>query len=864
MYAKRKRIGNFYIHFFVVAVIPWFASSVPAQRLDTSTLKLEILDSSSGLITQGDIRLLAEAGALIAAKEISPKQPFVFQNIDRRSIKIEVVSYGFEPFQSELDLKPGINTFTIVLKIKGVKENVEVSESENEKRLNQAFSKYLSREEIDSLPDDPREIEKELKRRYGDDLTIRINGFTGGQIPPKEMIRSIQVNRSSFDAEFHELGTPNINIITKASIPKFIGMAMFDYGNSALNARNAFAREKLPAQNRMFMGFISGPINKKSSFMASYNNFSNSRKENIIVHSPLAGDSVSEVSSTESRTFLGNVNYDIGKHHTFRLDYQNTTTRITNAGVGGFNLLERGFNVKNSVNEIKASFTGTFAKKYSNQFRARYSFNKSESLSNSQNVGVTVSQAFNIGGSGVDNSSGVNKFEAFEMVSFGAGKHVFKFGGEFHLSKREIQSSDGTNGSFFFRSLRDYVLRRPSTYVRTEGTTDLSFDRKDLALFVQDEFRIAKRMQIGLGLRYELQSRLSDRNNFSPRLSAALVLDEKAKFVLRSGAGILYQWHTDENIQRILSNDGSQRSQIVILNPGFPAPDSGGVLQEPLPPSVYRQDENLKNPYIFVTQTALNMNLGDGVKFDASYKFERGLKMFRSRDVNAPVEGDRPDPAFGRIRRLESSGTFTRNSFEINGEGVLFKRVRVNGKYRLSKAVNDFSGAFGLPVDNYNLSFERGPSDKDQRHYFTARFDYSPFKDFRVNPSFTIGSPFPYTITTGLDNNGDSVFNDRPFGVARNTERGEWTKTANLSFSWAIPIMKRSVSVEKDGKREPAENLPSLLKYHKLNLTVNVNNLFNTTNKSGFVGNQLSPFFRQATRAAPARSITFNLMFLYF
>ena len=54
---------------------------------------------------------------------------------------------------------------------------------------------------------------------------------------------------------------------------------------------------------------------------------------------------------------------------------------------------------------------------------------------------------------------------------------------------------------------------------------------------MQDEYRIAKKMQIGLGLRYETQNHLSDTNNFSPRLSAALVLDENAKFVLRGGAG---------------------------------------------------------------------------------------------------------------------------------------------------------------------------------------------------------------------------------------------------------------------------------------------------------------------------------------
>ena len=98
----------------------------------------------------------------------------------------------------------------------------------------------------------------------------------------------------------------------------------------------------------------------------------------------------------------------------------------------------------------------------------------------------------------------------------------------------------------------------------------------------------------------------------------------------------------------------------MILNPGFPDPENEGmgILRESLPPSIYRQADDLRNPYMFVTQTALNANLGGGVRFDASYKFERGVHMFRSRDVNTPLNGVRPNRQFGRIIQLESSGMF--------------------------------------------------------------------------------------------------------------------------------------------------------------------------------------------------------------
>ena len=39
--------------------------------------------------------------------------------------------------------------------------------------------------------------------------------------------------------------------------------------------------------------------------------------------------------------------------------------------------------------------------------------------------------------------------------------------------------------------------------------------------------------------------------------------------------------------------------------------------------------------------------------------------------------------------------------------------------------------------------------------------------------NFNTASGNPYTIRTGFDENGDLIYNDRPDGVGRNTERGD-------------------------------------------------------------------------------------------
>ena len=45
------------------------------------------------------------------------------------------------------------------------------------------------------------------------------------------------------------------------------------------------------------------------------------------------------------------------------------------------------------------------------------------------------------------------------------------------------------------------------------------------------------------------------------------------------------------------------------------------------------------------------------------------------------------------------------------------------------------------------------------------------FKRLALGTSFRVQSALPYNITTGRDDNGDTISNDRPAGVTRNAAR---------------------------------------------------------------------------------------------
>ncbi|MFU0257871.1 hypothetical protein ACMZ9T_27735, partial [Klebsiella pneumoniae] len=66
---------------------------------------------------------------------------------------------------------------------------------------------------------------------------IYIDGFTGGQLPPKEAIREIRINQNPFSAEYDRLGFGRIEILTKPGSDRFRGSIFGNFNDESLNSR---------------------------------------------------------------------------------------------------------------------------------------------------------------------------------------------------------------------------------------------------------------------------------------------------------------------------------------------------------------------------------------------------------------------------------------------------------------------------------------------------------------------------------------------------------------------------------------------------------------------------------------------------
>ncbi len=856
-------------NFFVIALLFFsFVTQIVAE--DFASLQVFVTDQKGDVVPNVNVRLENKDG--FSREFITSKSQLIFfSNVTKGVYSVKLEARGFKSYSREIEINAGKNELTVQLEVAEIVENVEVARDRQELATDEVFSNFLTKEQIDALPDDPEELERELRNQFGQDAVILIDGFPG-RMPAKSQIASIRVTRSSFDAEYHKLGVTIIDVTTKSGAGNWNGSIGFNFNDDSFNARNPFALRRFPAQQRGFNFFLSGPLIKNKSSLFISNFASNSYKdENIFAVLP-SGNLIQSIrSSSNSINPWIKFSQNLTKTHFLGITYQGRVTSSENNGVGGFNLLERAFSSKISNHQIRISETGNIGNRFFNEFRLQITNESTGIIPASNKPAIIVLDTFNSGGAGNKNNSTKQGIWLSDNFLFGFHKiHAIKIGGLFEYERRNSVLSTNQNGTFTFSSLADFIENRPSTFTQRPGTRNVKLSQIQLGVFLQDDIRVSKSLLLSAGLRYEWQNNLEDRKNFSPRFGFAWSPNKRGKTTFRGGAGIYYNWFDTNSLAVVLSRDRTQLGDTIIINPSFPDPFLVGTSQI-LPSSFSQTAFDLRNPYVLLGSLGLQQRLARSLSLRVLYNYEKGVHQFRSRDLNAPLNGIRPDPTFGRIVQIESSSFFVKNSLNIGLSGRLNRKISFGGEYTLSKKISDNDGIFGLPSDNYDLRLDRASSNDDQRHRIYTSVFYRLRKNLNISAIFTANSPLPYTVTTGRDDNEDSIFNDRPVGIPRNGKRGEWQKQVDMSLSWTIGLVKRKAGdISMPGtivvtSAEASSGDIGIDPNHRFSIKIyaTANNIFNQPRFANFVGVQTSPFFGKPVAASNSRKIDFGLKFSF-
>ena len=247
--------------------------------------------------------------------------------------------------------------------------------------------------------------------------------------------------------------------------------------------------------------------------------------------------------------------------------------------------------------------------------------------------------------------------------------------------------------------------------------------------------------------------------------------------------------------------DGVRQQELNIVNPPYPDPflvDPGSTMEAYVGNKYVLGD--LKMERILRYQRGAR---SDAVAEGSHQRDVRDRAVFnqlRGVNVNAPVNGVRPDPAFANIIVVTSDASMHTidvvPDFSVNFAGGIRnantakwnpQRTVVRFNYRYRRAENNTDGAFSVSPTG-SLDDQWSYASSDIPHRMRGSVSTQALRNLNAQISWEANSGAPYTITTGIDGNGDSIFNDRPLQTPRNSARLPWRATLSGNVSYTIPI----------------------------------------------------------------------------
>ena len=383
---------------------------------------------------------------------------------------------------------------------------------------------------------------------------------------------------------------------------------------------------------------------------------------------------------------------------------------------------------------------------------------------------------------------------------------------------------------------------------------------------MQDDYRVRKELTISAGVREESQQHIGGLN-LGPRGGIAWSPFKNGKTTIRAGAGVFFDWFDAQSYEQAVQLDGSHQQIATIVAPGYPNPSSGAqaVL---LPSGRVQFAPTLAQPVLREANLAIERQLPGNFRASAMFVRRRGANELRGVNLNTPLLNDlRPDPTAGTITDVESTAHSSLDAMFLNLNFARpERRIFISANYALARSLNDTDSPFGLPADSANLAAERGPALTDARHRFTSLANFPLFRKLTAGTVVRVQSGLPYNITTGFDNNGDTVSNDRPAGVTRNTGRGAATVDVGTRLTWTIGFGGPArggpggpqIAIIRGGDADPLRSMPSgdgASARYRLELYAQGYNLTNHTNALNYSGVVTSPFFGTATSASAPRRL---------
>jgi hypothetical protein len=427
----------------------------------SGTLRGQVADPSGAVVPGATVSATDPTGKTKTAQS-DGQGVYEFNGLAPGKYTVSAVAKGFaasEPQDVEVGAGPA-SRLNIQLQILVEQEKVTVEEQATTVEVNPASNAsvlIIQGKDLEALSDDPDELQSELEALAGPGAgpnggQIYIDGFTGGQLPPKSSIREIRINQNPFSAEYDKLGYGRIEIFTKPGTGQLHGQVFADGNDASFNTLNPFVHEEPGYHSELFNGSVSGPINKKISFF--FNLERRDISDNAIVDAFVLGPPPGfgsipfsqAIPTSRTRTNLGpRFDFQLSPSNTLTVRYQFTENNENNDGVGQLSLASQAYNLHDTEQTLQVSDTQILSANVINETRFQY-IRDNNTLA-AQNFGPTtvVLGAFTNGGNQLGTILDTeNHYELQNYTSIVHGNHFVRLGGRLRAtSGRRPRSGSG-------------------------------------------------------------------------------------------------------------------------------------------------------------------------------------------------------------------------------------------------------------------------------------------------------------------------------------------------------------------------------------------------------------------------------------
>ena len=759
-----------------------------------------VTDTSGAVIPSAAVQLTGAGGAKSAVALADGS--YTFAGLAPGPYTLRVTYPGFVPFETKIGLEDGKTVqVPVQLAVGAEKQSVTVKgdpgPSVSVEPDQNATAIVIKGTNLDALPDDPDNLQDMLTALAGPAAgpgggQIYVDGFSGGQLPPKASIREIRINQNPFSAEYDRLGFGRIEILTKPGSDKFHGGFGLNDSDAFFNSRNPYATNKADYVMRFLNANVSGPLGHRASFF--FNFFQQTINTDALINAVTLDSSLHPLAVQNTvltprhrYNFNPRADFQLSKNNTLTVRLQALTGSSDNQGIGQYSLTSRAYNTENSYQDLQSTLTTIVSPTVVNDLRFEFVRSVLQNYGDNSVPAISVAASFSGGGAQVGRGHTITRhYELQDNASMGRGRHTFRAGVRLRRDTLNDVSPNNFGGTFTFfgaagvpvldannQVVTDPATGQPETtnissleqYRRTllfqqmgdapalirqlgGGASQFSIaggnplaiiGQNDISLFAQDDWRVKPGLTVSTGLRYETQTNLHDHRDFAPRIGVAWGPGAKAnkppKLVVRGGAGLFYDRVNDNLALQQLRFNGITQQQYVVTNPDFfpNIPSLASLATGKQPPVTYQLDKRLRAPYEMLGAISVEKQLPWRTSLAATYFGYHSLHVLRTVDINSPLPGSYSpgDPSSG----LRPFGNAAGNIFQYESDGIAnFSEFVTTANTQFTKKVS-LSLAYGRIKVDSDVDGMGMPSDP-----YNFKADYGRSNMERKNLAQIMGS----------------------------------------------------------------------------------------------------------------------------